>query len=79
MKEAIVERSKTATAKMMAAEKRMFGSAITKKASRCGSHRFGPSRKGSTEGHQLPSTMPMETPNSGSEAMKVLPRNLPTR
>ena len=44
-----MERSKTATAKMMAAEKRMFGSAITKKASRCGSHRFGPSRKGSTE------------------------------
>ncbi|MBK6410845.1 MAG: hypothetical protein IPF78_14330 [Flavobacteriales bacterium] len=79
MKEAIVERISTATAKMMAAVKRTFGSAITKKASRCGRIRFGPSRSGSTEGHQLPSTIPMVTPSKGREAMKVLPRNLPTR
>ena len=79
MNEAIVERISTATEKMMAAEKRMFGTAMNRKACTCGNNRFGPTRKGSTEGHQLPNTIPSETPSTGNAAMNVLPRNLPTR
>jgi hypothetical protein len=54
MNEAMVERISTATAKMMAAEKRMFGTAITRKACKCGNSKFGPTRKGSTQGTNCP-------------------------
>lgn len=79
MKEAMVERARMATAKMMAAAKRVLGSPITRKACTCGASRLGPTRSGSSHGIQLPRTIPNVTPSRGSVATKVLPRNFPIR